>query len=142
MEQLPYIDEHDRALGATPEQAWAATVAVVGATLRGGSRLAWLLGCEPGRASGRFDGGVGQELPGFRVEAAEPGRRLALAGRHRFAAYRLTFLIEEGRMRAVTHAAFPGLRGKAYRALVIGSGGHRLATRDLLRRIARRAERG
>ena len=33
----------------------------------------------------------------------------------------------------------PGLRGKVYRALVIGSGGHRIVVRRMLRRIAARA---
>jgi hypothetical protein len=41
------------------------------------------------------------------------------------------------RLRAETHAAFPGLLGRLYRAAVIGSGGHRLVTRRLLRQIAR-----
>jgi hypothetical protein len=42
---------------------------------------------------------------------------------------------------ARTLARFPGLHGRAYRALVIGSGAHRLVTRRWLRRIGRLAER-
>jgi len=36
-------------------------------------------------------------------------------------------------LRARTEAAFPGLLGRLYRAAVIGSGGHRLVARRLLR---------
>lgn len=39
-------------------------------------------------------------------------------------------------MRAVTLAAFPGIHGRVYRALVIGSGGHRIVVRRMLQRIA------
>ncbi len=79
-------------------------------------------------------------IPGFRVTEAEPGRRLVLRGRHRFAIYELALLYNGTQLSAQTHAAFPGLKGRLYRALVIGSGGHTLITRFLLRRVARRAE--
>lgn len=36
----------------------------------------------------------------------------------------------------MTFAKFPGIRGKIYRALVIGSGGHRVMVRRMLGRIA------
>jgi hypothetical protein len=39
-------------------------------------------------------------------------------------------------LRALTFAAFPGVHGKAYRALVIGSGGHRIVVRRMLKRVA------
>ena len=78
-------------------------------------------------------------MPGFRVVEAEPGRRLALRGRHRFANYALTFVFDGGRLRALTHAEFPGLLGRLYRAAVIGSGGHRLVTRRMLRQVVARA---
>jgi hypothetical protein len=42
------------------------------------------------------------------VVEAEPGRRLALRGRHRFADDALTFIVDGHRLRAQTHAAFPG----------------------------------
>jgi hypothetical protein len=76
-------------------------------------------------------------VPGFRVVEAEPCRRLALRGRHRFSNYALTFVLDGDRLRAQTHAAFPGVLGRLYRAAVIGSGGHRLVTRRLLRQVAR-----
>jgi len=71
------------------------------------------------------------------VAEAEPGRRLALRGRHRFANYRLTFIFDGGLLRAQTHAEFPGILGRLYRAAVIGSGGHRIITRHMLRQVAR-----
>jgi Protein of unknown function (DUF2867) len=140
MERLPYIDEYDMAIGAPRERVWESLIAVVRAQLRGGTTIARLLGCDPSAGSGRFDGAVGEALPGFRVVESEPGRQLALRGRHRFSRYQLTFLIEDdGRLRAQTHAVFPGLRGRLYRAAVIGTRGHRLVTRRLLRQVAERA---
>jgi hypothetical protein len=49
----------------------------------------------------------------------------------------LPFDLDGGRLHARTQAAFPGLRGRLYRAAVIGSGGHRIITRRLLRQVAR-----
>jgi hypothetical protein len=79
-------------------------------------------------------------LAGFRVTESEPGRRLVLRGRHRFAIYALTFVVDGGSLRARTDAAFPGLLGRLYRAAVIGSGGHPLVARRLLRRVATAAK--
>jgi len=139
MERLPYIDEHAISVGAPRERVWEAVVEVVRREMTGAERIARALGCDPAVASERFDGSVGQTIPGFRVAAAEPGRRLELRGRHRFSDYQLTFLLDDGRVRAETRAAFPGLHGRCYRALVIGTRGHRLATRRLLRQIVARA---
>ena len=80
------------------------------------------------------------------MHAALPGRELVLAGRHRFSVYRLTFTLEphEGgdvALVARTEARFPGLRGRGYRALVIGSGAHRLLTRRWLQGIRADAQR-
>lgn len=86
-----------------------------------------------------------ETLAGFRVARAERPREMTLVGRHRFSRYRLAFEIEPAgpgaRIRAVTHAEFPGVRGALYRALVVGSGGHRVVTKRILESIARRAER-
>lgn len=122
MERLPYIDEHAIAIHATPEQVWAALLAK---TCR-----------DPADPS---------TVPlGFTLEEATPPRRLALKGRHPFATYRLVYELDPDgdgvRLRALTFAAFPGLHGKLYRALVIGSGGHRIVVRHLLRRVAARAD--
>jgi hypothetical protein len=138
MEQLPYVDEHSTRLDAPVDAAWTALLAVL-RRLGGSARLARLLGCDPAQGTPAFAGRPGEAVPGFRVVEAEPGRRLALRGRHRFARYALTFVLEEGRLAALTHAAFPGVTGRLYRAAVIGSGGHRLVTRRLLRQVARAA---
>lgn len=140
MERLPYTDEHVTDVGgASREQVWRALTRVLHGWTRGGGHVARALGCEPARGGVAFDGSPGQTLPGFRVVEAEPGRRLVLRGRHRFSRYELTFLLDDGRLHAQTHAAFPGPLGRVYRAAVIGSGGHRVVTRRLLRDVARRA---
>lgn len=78
---------------------------------------------------------------GFVLDEATPAKRFALKGRHPFAVYRWVFELDElaprrTRVRSQTWAAFPGLHGKIYRALVIGSGGHRIVVRWTLKRIA------
>ena len=141
MEQLPFIDEHTQRVDASPDAVWAA----LARAFRGMERAAWwarLLGCDPLDLTPGFAGRTGETVPGFRVVESEPGRRLALRGRHRFARYALTFLVDREGLRARTEAEFPGVSGKLYRAAVIGSGAHRVVTRRLLRRIARAAEAG
>lgn len=82
---------------------------------------------------------------GFVLDEATEPHRLALRGRHLFAVYRLVFELDPDvdgvRLRALTFAAFPGLHGKFYRALVIGTGAHRVVVRRMLRRIAALADR-
>jgi len=140
MEPLPFIDEHGERVHAGSAAVWAALVSVLRRSAARGEGFARVLGCDPAAGTSGFDGRAGEAVPGFRVAAAEPGRRLELRGRHRFATYALTFRLEGDRLLARTHAEFPGLRGALYRALVIGSGAHRHLTRRLLRRIARAAE--
>jgi hypothetical protein len=82
---------------------------------------------------------VGESIPGFRVVESEPGRRLVLGGQHRFARYALTFLLEGDRVRAQTHAVFPGVHGRIYRGLLLRTGAHQAITRNLLERVARAA---
>ncbi|MBA2763741.1 MAG: hypothetical protein H0U42_03545, partial [Thermoleophilaceae bacterium] len=118
---------------------WSALARVLRRELGGGAPLAAVLRCEPSSATPDFAGRLGQTLPGFRVVEAAPERLLVLAGRHRFSRYRLTFVLDEGRLRARTHAAFPGLPGRLYRTMVIGSGAHRILTRRLLEQVARQA---
>lgn len=140
---LPFVDEHRVLVHADAETVWQALGRSLphGATARTAARL---LGAEPARAHG--DPTVaGSAVPGFGVHAARPGRELVLAGRHRFSVYRLTFSLEprEGDVALVarTEARFPGLRGRGYRALVIGSGAHRRLTRRWLQGIRADAER-
>ena len=108
-------------------------------------RAGCILGVEPTTSEG--DPLVeGSTLVGFRVARAKEPAELALHGRHRFSGYSLTFRLEQRSLerttvRAETRAEFPGLAGSAYRALVIGTRGHVLVVRRMLRAIKARAER-
>jgi hypothetical protein len=139
MDALPYIDEHSQPVNASTEATWTALLHVLQRQMGNSETFARMLGCDPAQGSAELTGRVGDTVPGFRVVAAEPGRRLALRGRHRFSNYALTFELDGNRVRAQTHAEFPGVLGRLYRAAVIGSGAHKLVTRRLLRQIARAA---
>ncbi|MCC3765089.1 hypothetical protein K3N28_18680 [Glycomyces sp. TRM65418] len=125
----PFVDEHRALIAAPRERVWEAVRAYGEALARDrGGPLPLLLGTEP-RA-------------GFAVSRREPRRCLDLEGRHRFSRYRLTFELRDGaggatEVVARTFAEFPGRRGRAYRALVIGSGGHAVAVRGMLRSIGK-----
>lgn len=139
MGHLPYVDEHAVPTGASRDAVWSALTHVLQHTMNGAARLARLLGTDPASATPSFEGRPGETLPGFRVVDSEPGHRLTLQGRHRFSRYRLTFLLDDDQLRAQSHAAFPGAHGALYRAAVISSGGHRIATRRILRQIEKHA---
>ncbi|RNM12548.1 hypothetical protein [Nocardioides pocheonensis] len=140
---LSFVDEHRVLVHADADAVWQALGRSLphGAIARTGARL---LGAEPARAHG--DPLVADSaVPGFGVHAALPGRELVLAGRHRFSVYRLTFSLEPRERDVVlvarTEARFPGLRGRGYRALVIGSGAHRRLTRRWLQGVRVDAQR-
>jgi hypothetical protein len=121
MERLPYIDEHATTVAASPTDTWRAVLKM------------WSRDPDADAPDVR--------TPFFALDDAVPTRRLGLKGRHWFSVYKLVFELDDdgaGRTRVSAHtwAAFPGLRGKVYRALVIGSGGHRIAVRLMLWRIA------
>lgn len=122
MERLHYIDEHAITVDAGRADSWSALLRVM---------------CR--------DPGDPSTVPtGFVLDEARPPERFALKGHHPFAAYRWVFELEaepvgRTRVRAATWAAFPGVHGKIYRALVIGTGGHRVVVRRTLNRIARAA---
>jgi hypothetical protein len=89
-------------------------------------------------------GVAGSTIVGFRVVRAEKPRKLSLEGEHRFSRYALDFEIgprgSGSVLSATTNAEFPGLHGRVYRTLVIGSRAHVLVTRRLLGQAKRRAE--
>ncbi len=129
-EDLPYIDEHALVIDAPRGQVWAALQRYTATSLRfgEGSPLAKVLGAEP--------------PAGFEVAETVPNERLTLIGRHHFSRYRLAFDLtgaQDGptRLRATSYGAFPGLRGRVYRALVIGTRGHVVATTHMLRSVRR-----
>ena len=131
-DELPFVDEHRITIPAPRDHVWSALRRQVDSSLGvgGGSLVTRLLGTEP-RA-------------GFEIDREVPGQQLSMAGRHRFSVYRLVFdladIADEGtQLSARTYAEFPGRRGRAYRALVIGTGLHVVATKQILRSIRRRA---
>jgi Polyketide cyclase / dehydrase and lipid transport len=144
---LPRIDEHWIDIAASPAHVWAALEAVVIGALGEGPwrRLyATLVGARDTEQSGHGLT-VGATLVGFRVAEADPPRDLLFDGVHRFARYALRFRVTPtdsgARVGAITDAEFPGLFGRGYRMLVIGTGGHALVVHALLRGIKERAER-
>jgi hypothetical protein len=133
-------------IAADGERVWDALVERMGRLAPGSARVAGLLGCREREAAGDT-GRAGSTIVGFRVVRAERPVELALAGRHRFSDYSLTFAVEDlgggrSRLRAATRAAFPGPAGRVYRALVIGSRMHVRAVRSMLAGIRARAEAG
>ncbi|OHV35375.1 hypothetical protein BCD49_04850 [Pseudofrankia sp. EUN1h] len=146
--QLPFIDEHTTVVDATPEDVWLALTDRLDRSFRGAGaqRYARAVGCANWAPSGPRPLAVGSTIVGFRVAAAVPGSYLTLAGRHRFADYTLAFRLDDAgagriRLRAESRAAFPGVPGRTYRLLVIGSRGHVVGLRRLLAATRRQAER-
>lgn len=133
MEPLPYVDEHRRQIRATVERTFDAVVRFAQTRLARPAPAAFVALWQL------------QPTSGFAVAERNAPGRLVLRGRHRFSHYELAFDIEPSAGGAVviarTSAVFPGLAGQAYRALVISSGGHGVAVRWLLNRIATSAER-
>jgi hypothetical protein len=117
MERLPYIDKHVISVPVDRAATWRGLLRVI---------------CR--------DPHDPETVPtGFVLDEAIPGERLALKGRHPFSIYKLIFELADSstgtEVHAITRAAFPGLHGTVYRALVIGSGGHKVVVRRMLRRI-------
>jgi hypothetical protein len=140
MTDLPYIDEHAAPVTKGAEHTWDAVVRTLRSEFSGGAAFARVLGAAPSRASGDWSGEgdvSGATLPGFAVVDAQRPTRLELRGQHRFSRYRLVILIDDDQVRAQTYAEFPGVSGRMYKALVIGSRAHRMIVRRMLRRIAR-----
>ncbi len=146
-ERLPHVDEHAIEIAAPRQATWEALLRVAEGTVSAGAapRMARLLGCADTSPSGPRPLAAGSVLPGFHVASCDPGAELGLGGRHRFSEYALIFRLEDTaaggtRVRAETRAVFPQLKGRVYRALVIGTRMHVLATRRILDATKRRAE--
>jgi hypothetical protein len=144
---LSRIDEHTISVDVPADKAWPFVIAVfVRLTTRPAWRtLAKALGCKPDRAIGSPDT-VGASVPGFRVTRCLSPTEWTLEGAHLFSRYLLTFRVtpldnDHCTVSAETSAVFPGCHGAAYRALVIGTGGHVIGVRGILRRIKVEAER-
>jgi hypothetical protein len=149
MERLPYIDAYERTVPAPAAQVWAALVSVIrhDLSLKLPAPIIRAWGLDPSSASGEWNGNLkrGDTILGFVAEEVRGPERLALGGRHRFSRYALIFELESTedgtgtRIRAESYAVFPGLLGRGYRLVVIGSRGHRVLVQRLLRRIAERS---
>jgi hypothetical protein len=122
MERLNYIDEHAISVAASRAETWPAVLRTLCRDPQDPSAVPF----------------------GFALDEARPPERFALKGRHPFATYRWVFELDNEApqrtcVRSATWAHFPGLHGKIYRALVIGTGAHRVVVRWTLKRIATRA---
>jgi hypothetical protein len=147
LEELPPIDEHGVLVLAAAPIVWEALLRTLGrsSSRKMAPRIARTLGCSETESHGD-PGHIGSTLPGFVVARVVEPAVLALEGRHRFSRYGLVFRLEPTKddrtlLRAETRASFPGIAGRLYRVLVIGTRGHVLAVNSLLRSIRRRAER-
>lgn len=137
---LPFVDAQSVAVDAPPERVWDAIASLLprfGGP--GGPVFARLVGCSETERPPAGPG-VPASIVGFRVAEAVRPQLLVLQGEHRFSRYELRFVVEPGSVRAETRAAFPGLTGRAYRALVIGTGVHVVAVRRLLGAVRRASE--
>lgn len=131
-----YIDEHTITITASRHAVWTSLRTFVGGMVRDartplGSRVERLLGTEP--------------RSGFAVAQESPERRIVLVGQHRFARYRLEFELTDGAagitVTARSFGDFFGHRGRCYRLLVVGTRGHVLVVRRMLRTIRSRSMR-
>lgn len=142
-DDLPFIDERTLVIAAPATDVWRTLTTHLAAwDNRATSAYVGVIGGSPPCGTGSFPQ-QGSAIPGFAVKDVEHTRRLVLAGRHRFSRYLLTFRLEpQGDrtvIRARSHAEFPGVPGRAYRAAVISSGAHRTLVRRMLRSVRRQA---
>jgi len=125
---LPYIDEHATVIAAGADDVWRGLGEALDRAFSSPRTVAYarLVGSADRTASGPRPLAEGSTFPGFRVAAAVPQRELVLEGRHRFSSYAFIFRLEEvgpgrSRLRAESRGTFPGLVGRCYQGLVIGT---------------------
>lgn len=147
MSELPFVDAHSTDIAVGVDEVWSVLVDKADEAYSRGAAVWYVrvVGCEDRVAAGPRPLEVGSTVPGFRVASAVPGKELVLEGRHRFSTYALIFRLERlgvarTELTAETRATFPGVAGRIYRLLVIGTGGHVVGVRRLLADIKRRAE--
>jgi hypothetical protein len=124
------VDVHAITIAAPRDLVWTSLrrYATTSIGFADGNPLARILGTAP--------------RSGFEVAEEVSGEKLDLVGRHRFSRYALVFELHDlapdsTELRAVTYAAFPGLRGRVYRVMVIGTRAHVAATKGMLRAVRR-----
>jgi hypothetical protein len=146
-DRLPHVDEHATVIEADLDATWDALMRTVDRSFASAptARGARVLGCADVAPAGPRPLAPGSAIPGFHVGTADRPRELALLGRHRFSAYTLIFRLDDlgdgkARLRAETRAEFPGVKGRLYRAMVIGTRVHVVVTRRLLGAVKHRAE--
>lgn len=147
LEDLPPIDEHAVEVDAPAEACWAALFPTLEQSFnsRFARKYALKVGAQETTATGDLHH-PGGTLPGFTVTRAIAPVMLALAGEHLHAKYAIVFKVDllpgqRSRIRLETRAQFQGTKGRLYKVGVIGSGGHVVLVRRLLRSIKRRAEK-
>jgi hypothetical protein len=147
LEKLPPIDEHAIEIDAPAEAAWAALFPTLERAFdtRSAQRYAAKVNARETKRKGDLHH-PGGTLPGFTITRAIAPVMLAMAGEHHFAKYAVVFRIDllpgqRSRVRLETRAEFVGGKGRFYRVAVLGTRGHVLMVRRLLRQIKRGAER-
>lgn len=147
LEGLPPIDEHQIEVDAPAEVTWAALFPTLEHSFdtRFGRRYSAKVGARETDCHGDLHH-PGGTVPGFVVSRSIAPVMLALLGEHRFSKYAVVFRIDllpgqRSRLRVETRAQFTGKKGRLYRVGVLGTRGHVLVVRRMLRSIKRRAER-
>ena len=142
---LPYVDEHTKIIAAGVDDVWRVLLEIFEETFTRpvAARYARIVRCDDRAVAGPRPLAAGSRVPGFRVVVAVPGSELVLVGHHHFSSYALTFRLQpigmnQSRVQVETRAAFPGLAGRVYRLMIIGTGGHVVAVRRLLARVEAR----
>ena len=126
---LPLLDENSATVHASQSAVWHAVRRYAhGLAQSDHAVLGRVLGTEP--------------RSGFELAEEVERERVVLTGRHRFARYRLVFELaaepsNATKLSVLSFATFPGARGRLYRGLLMGTRGHVLAVRHMLRTIQR-----